>query len=526
MVWLRPDGLIHASRTSLTIATDAEELPMTTRLSTGIKGLDEVLHGGLLPGQIFMVRGVSGSGKTTLAMQFLMEGARRGEPGLFIGLTESEAELRNSSAARGWSLDGIHLLDLHPGGDEAFSPDSQYTIYHPADVELAPTTRKITEAMERLRPARVVFDNLTEVGFLTRDAPRFRRQVLGLRDFLLASGATTLFLGESNHRQFDIEILSIVHGVINLERARGRHGMARRSLEVEKYRDSEYDEGVHALRTTPGGLEVYPHLLATEHRQDFVEERTPSGVAGLDRMLGGGIDRGTSLLLSGNAGAGKTSLGVTILAEAARRGERAVLYSFEEGTGRIARRCEGLGIAIKPLIEGGLLALEKVNPLLLYPDEFAANVRAEVEQKKAQAVMIDSLNGYRRAMPDEDYLVGHMLQLTSYLSRMGVATILTEELPLLTGDVSLSVFGLSHLIDAVVLLKYFEHRGGLRRAIGVVKNRSSDHEKDLRRLEITSQGIRVGEPLPHLRGILRGEAESDGEPAARDAAALEGESDG
>src|SRR3954454_15747183 len=294
---------------------------MSTRLSTGIQGLDQVLNGGLLPGQNYMVRGISGAGKTTLAMQFLMEGARRGQAGLFIGLTESEAELRHSAAVRGWSLDGIHILDLHPGSDEPFSPDSQYTIYHPADVELAPTTRKITEAMERLQPARVVFDNLTEVGFLTRDALRYRRQVLGLRDYLLASGATTLFLAETNHRQFDIEIMSIVHGVITLERSRGRHGMTRRTLEVEKYRDSEFEEGVHALRTTTGGLEVFPHLLATEHGRDFAEEATSSGVAGLDLMLGGGLERGTSTLLSGNAGTGKSTLGLSVLAEAARRGE-------------------------------------------------------------------------------------------------------------------------------------------------------------------------------------------------------------
>jgi circadian clock protein KaiC len=514
------------SRTCPTITVDAEELPMATRLSTGIKGLDQVLHGGLLPGQNYMVRGLSGAGKTTLAMQFLMEGARRGAAGLFIALTESEAELRHSAVARGWNLDGIHILDLHPGGDEAFSPDGQYTVYHPADVELAPTTRKITEAMERLKPARVVFDNLTEVGFLTRDALRFRRQVLGLRDYLLESGATALLLGESNHRQFDIEIMSIVHGVINLERSRGRHGMMRRSLEVEKYRDSAFEEGVHALRTTPGGLEVYPHLLATEHGLDFAEETTSSGVAGLDRMLGGGLERGTSTLLSGNAGTGKTSLGACVLAEAARRGERAVLYTFEEGPDRLVRRCEALGMAVRPLIDQGLLAVQKVNPLLLYPDEFAAWIRAEVEQKQARAIMIDGLNGYSRSMPDEDYLVGHMHQLTSYLNRMGVVTILTEELPLLTGNTQLSVYGLSHMIDAVVLLKFFEHRGGLNRAIAVIKNRSGDHDTDLRRLGITSQGVRVGEPLPHFRGILRGEAESNGDTAASESQAPEDRSDG
>jgi circadian clock protein KaiC len=499
---------------------------MTMRLSTGIVGLDQVLHGGLLPGQNYMVRGLSGAGKTTLAMQFLMEGARRGEAGLFIGLTESEAELRHSAASRGWSLDGIHILDLHPADDEAFSPDSQYTIYHPADVELAPTTRKITEAMERLKPARVVFDNLTEVGFLTRDALRFRRQVLGLRDYLLASGTTALFLAETNHRQFDIEIMSIVHGVITLERSRGRHGMTRRLLEVEKYRDSGFDEGLHALRTTPGGLEVFPHLLATEHGLDFAEETTSSGIAGLDRMLGGGFERGTSTLLSGNAGTGKTTLGACVLAEAARRGERAVIYTFEEGTNRLVRRCEALGIAVRPLIDQGLLVVQKVNPLLLYPDEFAAWIRAEVEQKQARAVMIDGLNGYSRSMPDEDYLVGHMLQLTSYLNRMGVTTILTEELPLLTGNTQLSIYGLSHMIDVVILLKYFEHRGGLHRAIGVIKNRSGDHDKDLRRLELASRGILVGEPLPQFRGILRGEAESHVDPAERGSTASEDRTDG
>src|SRR4051812_29508483 len=302
--------------------------------------------------------------------------------------------------------------------------------------------------------------------------------------------------------------------------------MTRRSLEVEKYRDSEFEEGLHALRTSPSGLEVFPHLLATEHGRDFAQEMTSSGIAGLDRMLGGGLERGASTLLSGNAGTGKTSLGACVLAEAAGRGERAVLYSFEEGTDRIVRRCESLGIAARPLIDRGLLVVQKVNPLLLYPDEFAAWIRAEVEQKQTRAVMLDGLNGYSRSMPDEDYLVGHMLQLTSYLNRMGVTTILTEELPLLTGSTQLSVFGLSHMIDAVVLLKYFEYRGGLHRAIGVIKNRSGDHDKDLRRLEITSQGIRVGESLLQFRGILRGEAESNGDPTASGSTATEDRTDG
>jgi circadian clock protein KaiC len=475
---------------------------MSTRLSTGIEGLDAVLHGGLLPGQIYMIRGQPGAGKTTLALQFLMAGARRGEPVLFVTLSESEGELRASAASHGWDLHGVQFLDIHPEDQEA-PPDQQYTIFHPADVELAPVTRRITEAMGRVQPTRVAFDSLTEVRLLSRDPLRYRRQILALKSFLLAQGVTTLLLGESARQELDVEIASIVHGVVALALTKGSHGMARRTIEVEKCRGSDFQSGAHALRIVRGGIEVFPHLVALEHGREFARDRLPSGVAELDLMLGGGLDRGTSTLISGHAGVGKTTLSVHFLRQAADRGERAVLYSFDEGPAEIIHRCEGIGIPVRSALDRGLLHIERVNPLQLYPDQFASWIRDEVERRDTRLVMIDTLNGYRQSMPDENFLVGHMHQLVSYLNRMGVTSLLTNEVSNLTGDFAASN-GLSYLTDTIILLKYFEFEGALHKAIGVLKKRLGDHEKVLRDFRITPQGLHVGRPLPELQGILQG----------------------
>jgi circadian clock protein KaiC len=484
---------------------------MAERLSTGIEGLDDVLRGGLIPGEPYLIRGCSGTGKTTLAMQFLMAGARRGEPTLFIALTEPERGIRASAARRGWDLGGVQILDIHPGlGDEGFSPEGTYTIFHPADIELAPVTRKITETMDRLRPSRVAFDNLSEIGFLTRDKIRFRRQVLALIDFLIDQGTSALFIAESNQHRYDEEILSLVHGTIELGLAQGRDARDCRMLRVAKYRDSDFAAGEHALAIERTGLKVYPRMLATEHRREFPREAISSGIAGLDRLLGGGIDRGTTTLVAGSSGVGKTTVSLSFLVEAARRGERGVACSFEEGAEEILLRGEVLGLEARSLVERGLLSVEKINPLVLYPDQFAAWVRDEVERKGTRLVMIDSLNGYIQTMPDEKFLVSHMSQLVSYLNRMGVATLLTQELPTLTARDEANRFGLSHLVDNVVLLKMFEAEGGLHIAAGAVKRRLGGHERIFRALEFTAEGIRVGGPLPQFRGILRGEADNLG----------------
>ncbi|QDV39592.1 ATPase domain-containing protein [Tautonia plasticadhaerens] len=487
---------------------------MMTRLSTGIPALDDVLRGGLLPGESYLVRGSSGTGKTTLGMQFLMAGARRGEPALYVSLTEPEAVIRRSAERRGWGLDGIHVLDLHArAGPEETTPEGTYTIFHPAEVELAPATRRIAEAIEGLGPARVVFDNLSEVGFLSRDPIRYRRQVAALKDSLMERGHTALFLAESNRHQFDEDILSLVQGIIQVDRDHRRDGRERRALRVEKYRDSDFASGDHALDIEQHGLVVYPRMLATEHGRDFPREALGSGVAELDRQLGGGIDRGTVTLIAGNSGAGKTTVGLGFLAEAARRGERAVAYSFEEGAPEILTRCEALGLGVRGLIERGLLEVTKVNPLVLYPDQFAARVREEVEGRGTRLVMIDSLNGYLATMPDESCLVSHVSQLASYLNRMGVATLLTLELPTLNQSDEAHRLGLSHLVDTILLLKLFEAEGGLRIASGVIKRRLGGHDRAFRDLEITPEGVRVGGPLPEFRGILGGQANTAGPDA-------------
>ncbi len=475
------------------------------RFSTGIEGLDEVLLGGLLAGRVYMVRGQPGAGKTTLGMQFLMAGAAQGESVLFVTLSESEAELRANADSHGWDLTGVSFLDIHPMADGVVG-ENQYSIFHPADVELVPVTRRIQEELERLKPTRVVFDSLTQVRLLSRDPLRYRRQILALKSDLLTRGITTIFLGERSTQDFDGEIASIVQGVISLTWRKGQEGMTRRFVEVEKYRGSSYREGEHPLRIDHGGVRVFPRLLSVDHGQTFNRMVIPTGVDGFDAMLGGGLDRGTCTLLTGNAGVGKTTLGMAVIAKLVSQGERCVLYTFDEGPAEIVYRSEAIGLNIQQAIDAELLQIKKVNPLLLYPDEFASWVRVEVEQRGTKMIMIDSLNGYNQSMPDEKYLGGHMHQLVGYLGRMGVTTILINEVSELIGRFAATGFGLSYMADTVVVIRFYEYGGEIHKAIGTLKKRMSDHEKSLRRFNITSQGVVVGSKLPNLRGILRGEA--------------------
>ncbi len=475
------------------------------RLSTGIAGLDEVLLGGLLAGRVYLLRGQPGAGKTTLALQFLIEGARNGESVLFITLSESEGELRGNAASHGWDLAGVEFLDIQLT-TEGVSTESQYSIFHPAEVELVPVVNQIHEALDRLKPTRVVFDSLTQVRLLSRDTLRYRRQVLALKAELLAQGITTILLGESSNQELDTEVTSIVQGVITLSLSKGREGMTRRSVEIEKYRGSSYREGEHPLRIEQGGIRVFPHLLAIEHGKNFDRVSLSSGLPTLDTMLGGGFDRGTCTLITGNAGVGKTTLGLTIIAQAAALSERCALYTFDEGSAELVHRAESVGLKLRGILDSGLLELREINPLFLYPDEFAAWVRVEVEEKGTKVVMIDSLNGYNQSMPDENYLSGHMHQLITYLNRMGVTTFLINEIATLVGDFSITQYGLNYLADTVLVLRYYEYRGAIHRAIGTIKKRLSNHEKTLRSFELTNQGIVIGKTLLGLQGILRGEA--------------------
>lgn len=479
-----------------------------TRLSTGVEGLDEVLLGGLPAGRIFLLQGRPGAGKTTLGLQFLLAGSARGESTLFVTLSESEDELRENADSHGWDLAEVHFLDIRSGLDGG-SAEGQYTIFHPADVELIPAIQRIYEAIEEWRPTRIVFDSLTQIRLLSRDTLRYRRQVVGLKTALLERGITALFLGEgASEGSPDAEVASIVQGVIELALTRGYEGLTRRSIEVLKLRGTAYREGQHSLRIEQGGLRVFPRLLAHEHGQSFRRDPVLTGVAAFDQMLGGGLDRGTCTLITGNAGVGKTTLGMTILAHAADQGERGVIYTFDEGPAEILYRSESVGLPLTAHVAAGRIEIQRVNPLVLYPDEFAAWIRTEVEERGTRLIMLDSLNGYNQSMPDERYLNRHMHQLVGYLNRMGVTTLLINEVSDLIGPFSVTEFGLSYMADSVVVIRFYEFHGTMRKAVSILKKRLSDHEKNLRDFEVTAQGVRVGKNLPDLQGILRGEAVS------------------
>ena len=477
-----------------------------TRLSTGVKGLDEVLLGGLPAGRIFLMQGRPGAGKTTLGLQFLLAGSSRGESTLFVTLSESEDELRQNAESHGWDLTGVHFLDIRSGLEGGLA-EGQYTIFHPADVELIPAVQRVYEAIEQYRPTRIVFDSLTQIRLLSRDTLRYRRQIVGLKTALLERGITALFLGEgSADNAPDAEVASIVQGVLELALGRGQEGLTRRSIEVLKLRGTAYREGQHSLRIEQGGLRVFPRLLALEHGQNFRRDPMATGIASFDRMLGGGLDRGTCTLITGNAGVGKTTLCTTILAHAASQGVRSAVYTFDEGPAEILYRGEAIGLQLTDHVAAGLIQIQKVNPLILYPDEFAAWIRTEVEERGTQIIMLDSLNGYNQSMPDERFLNRHMHQLIGYLNRMGVTTLLVNEVSNIVGPFSATDFGLSYMADSVIVIRFYEYDGSIRRAISILKKRLSDHEKNLRDFEVTPQGVRVGDGLPNLLGILRGEA--------------------
>jgi len=490
---------------------------MVERLSTGVEGLDQILHGGLLPGQAYLLRGRPGAGKTTLALQFLLEGIRRGEPALYVTLNESEAELRAGAAAHGWELGNLEFLEILPG-DEDLSPEGQYSIFHPGDVELAPTTRRITEAMERGKPTRVAFDSLTEVRLLSRDAVRYRRQILALKGFLRARGATTLFLGESAHPEYDLDAATIAHGAIALEQELGPDGMDRRNLRVEKYRGSDYEAGTHAARIVRGGLEVYPRLVAPLNDPEFEPAALTSGIPALDRIFGGGLDRGTCTMIGGNSGVGKSSLGLAFMAAAAAAGDRTVLYSFDEWPAEVIHRCESIGIEVRGPMERGLLQVHKVNPLGLPPEQFCNWVRNSVEQEGTRVVMIDTVNGYELCTRDRVGFISHLQQLVGYLKSRGVTLILVHEIAKITGELTMSETGMSFISDNTVLIKSFEDNGALRKAIGVTRKRLSPHDDRFHEYRVTPQGIRIGVPLTQLRGILGGEPAQGVAPAPREPA--------
>ncbi len=470
------------------------------RLSTGVPGFDEVLYAGLLPNRAYLVRGGPGTGKTTLGLHFLAAGVANGEKTLFISLGESAKQIRKNAETLGFAANSIVFLDLSPTS-EFFTQVQTYDIFTPAEVEREPTTQKIIEQVETLKPQRIFLDAMTQFRYLSTDAFQFRKQVLSFLRFLVEQGATVVFSAEASEEAPDDDLQFMSDGVIHLTFCAGE-----RTLSVTKFRGSDFRSGEHSMRLTHKGIEVFPRLMPQVYGQEFAAEVISSGVPQLDELLHGGFERGTITIISGPSGVGKSTLGLQFMKEAAGRGERSIVYAFEEWKETLLNRCEGINIPVHTMIKQGTLAVVQVEPLHYTPSEFANLVRHEVEQKKARIVMLDSISGYRLSLRGDD-LVSHIHALCKYLQNMGVAVILINEVETITGDFRATEVGISYIADNLVFLRYLEMQGELRKVIGVLKKRMTDFEKTLREFEITRYGIKVGKPLTDLRGILRGTPE-------------------
>lgn len=481
-----------------------DEGPVEVRVSTGIPGLDSILDGGLPEDHLYLIEGDPGSGKTTLALQFLLAAHRRGEPVLYVTLSESVRELRAIARSHGWKLDGIEIFPVIPP-PESLLPEDQYTVYHPGDVELGNTVKVILEKVDSVKPTRVVFDSLSEIRLLARDSARYRRQILGLKQYLESRHCTALVLDDRPRTEAsDTAVLSIVHGVIRLERMSREYGAKRRRLEVVKLRGLRFHDGYHDYDIRTGGLVVYPRLATMDCQPSHTEEGSASGIRELDDLLGGGLDRGTSTLLAGPAGAGKSSIAMQYAAAAAERGENVTIFLFDEGVTTLYRRARGLGLDLPRFVRSGHLQVQELDPAEISPGEFMHQIRNAVLSQGLRVLVIDSLNGFLNAMPGEQLLTVQLHELLSFLNQHGVTTILILAQYGILGSGIESPVDVSYLADNVILLRFFEAEGKVRKAISVVKKRSGGHEDTVRELKVGPDRIIVGAPLSEFHGVLSG----------------------
>lgn len=470
---------------------------------TGVPGLDSVMGGGYPSHHMFLVEGDPGTGKTTLALQFLLEGLRRGEKGLYVTLSETAEELRLVAASHGWSLDGIEIFELMPDED-ALQPDAQYTVFHPSEVELTTTTQAIFETVERVKPVRVVFDSLSELRLLARDSLRYRRQILGFKHFFAHHRATVLLLDDRTGDAGDPQLRSLAHGVLLLEQLALDYGAERRKVRVVKIRGVLYRGGYHDYTIRTGGLVVFPRLVAAEHHTPYQRGAVLSGVAELDALLGGGLDRGTSSMIMGPAGSGKTVLATQYACAAADRGDRVAFYLFDERLRTFMDRADRLGMALSKHGDAGRILIRQVDPAEVSPGEFAHTIVDATQREGINFIVIDSLNGYLNAMPEERLLDIRLHELLSYLAQRGATTLLTLAQHGMFGSEAGSQAEVSYLPDSLLVLRFFESMGEVRKAISVLKKRSGPHELTIREFQVTNSGVRVGEPLREFQGVLSG----------------------
>lgn len=469
---------------------------------TGIEGLDDVLAGGLPRNRIYLVMGDPGVGKTTAGLHFLLDGVRRGERVLYIGLSETRDEIQAVAESHGWSLDGIDLFEYSAAArlDEA----GESTLFHPSEVELGEATRTMVKEVERVQPQRVVIDSLAEVRLLAQNPLRYRRQILGLKQYFSGRKSTVLLLDDREVASGDMQLLTLAHGVILLEQLAPLYGSERRRLRISKLRGVKYRGGHHDMVIRTGGIAVFPRLVAAEHRNPEKEGAVEAGVPGIDALLGGGIDRGTSTLVIGPAGSGKSALATQYAVAAARRGENVSMFLFDENRTTMLRRAAAINMSLDEHIASGRISVQQVDPAEIPPGEFVHLVREQVEKRGISVLVIDSLNGYLNAMPEERFLTIHMHEMLMYLGNHGVATLLVMAQHGVVGQTMMTPVDVSYLADCVILLRYFEISGEIRKAVSVVKKRSGAHEKAIRPLAIGSDGITVGPPLTEFHGVLSG----------------------
>ncbi|WCT72605.1 ATPase domain-containing protein [Sphingomonas naphthae] len=469
--------------------------------STGIVGLDDVLIGGLTPERLYLIEGTPGTGKTTLGLGFLLAGASVGEAGLYITLSETEAELHAAARTHGWSLSPLTIFEMVP--EAGFSDDQEQTLLHPSEVELGETVRNIMAKVDELRPRRLVLDSLSELRLLAQSPIRYRRQILALKHFFATRQCTVLVLDDKSSDEGDLQLHSIAHGVIALEQTLSGFGAQRRRLHVVKMRGIRFRGGYHDFEIERGGLKVYPRLVAADHPVEVPDTIVSTGSAEFDSLLGGGLVPGTATLLSGPAGVGKTTLAVQCMVAALERGESAGYFLFDERLPTLLKRCTALGMDLRPYIDSGKLMIRAIDPAELSPGEFAGAVKDSVEGDGVRTIVIDSLNAYLQAMPDEKFLTLQMHELLAYLGQSGVATLLILGQHGVVGDMRTDI-DISYLADTVVQQRFFEANGEVRQAISVIKTRTTRHERTIREFRIDVAGLTLGDPLREFQGVLTG----------------------
>ncbi len=472
------------------------------RCTTGTEGLDDILGGGLPRHRSYLIQGDPGVGKTTLAMRFLLEGQQAGETGLYITLSETKEELEEVAASHGWNLNEIHLFELS-AMEEKLQGETENTFFHPSEVELNRTTAALLAEVERVKPARLVFDSLSEMRLLAETPLRYRRQILQLKQFFAGRKCTVLMLDDRSAGSRDLQIESIAHGVITLSRSSPEYGISRRQVNVQKIRGVSFREGNHDFVIQRGGLVIFPRLIAAEHHLQFKREIFSSGIRELDTLLGGGVDRGTSNMFMGPPGTGKSTLAIQFALVAAKRGEKSLFFCFDETIGTLIGRATKLGMNLKPHLRSGLIKVEQVDPAEISPGELTWRIRRAVNEEGTRMVIIDSINGYLNAMPDERHLNLQLHELLAFLNQQGIITIMVLAQQGLVGLMQ-SAVDLTYLADTVLLSRYYEARGMVKQALSVIKKRSGNHERTIRDVRIGKGGIQIGKPLNDLHGVLTG----------------------